>query len=109
MEQERKRDDLMVDVRVVAKYAASDSVVALHVAATDGKPLPNWEPGAHVDFLLPNGLIRQYSLCGDPCNQSFWRFGILREPNSRGGSAFVHQTLKEGDALRLNGPRNRFP
>jgi ferredoxin-NADP reductase len=109
MAQEQKCDDPTINVTVVAKYPASDSVVALHLAATAGNQLPNWEPGAHVDFVLPNGLTRQYSLCGDPDERSYWRFGVLGEQNSRGGSAFVHQALREGDTLRLNGPRNRFP
>jgi hypothetical protein len=31
-------------------------------APIDGQPLPPYEPGAHIDLHLPNGLIRQYSL-----------------------------------------------
>src|SRR5262249_32689690 len=91
------------------KYRASDTVVALHVARADGTLLPPWEPGAHVDFLLPNGLIRQYSLCGDPAERKVWRFGVLREEAGRGGSAFVHAELNKHAELRLKGPRDRFP
>ena len=49
--------------RVVAH---DQDVVALTLAAADGKPLPRWFPGAHIDIHLPSGRVRQYSLCGDP-------------------------------------------
>ena len=36
----------------------------------EGWPLPRFNPGAHLDVYLQSGLIRQYSLCGDPKNVS---------------------------------------
>jgi ferredoxin-NADP reductase len=104
-----KAQEVEIQARVKDKYWASDTVVALEMSAVDGGPLPRWDPGAHVDFMLPNGLIRQYSLCGNPEDNSHWRFGVLREENSRGGSAYIHSELKRHDVLRLNGPRNTFP
>ena len=53
----------MADRDVVAH---DQDVIALTFAAADGKPLPRWHPGAHIDVHLPSGLVRQYSLCGDP-------------------------------------------
>lgn len=29
-----------------------------------GVKLPDWTPGTHIDLLLDNGMVRQYSLCG---------------------------------------------
>jgi ferredoxin-NADP reductase len=104
-----KAQELEIRARIKDKYWASDTVVVLEMSAVDGGPLPRWDPGAHVDFMLPNGLIRQYSLCGNPKDSALWRFGILREENSRGGSAYIHSELKKHDVLRLNGPRNTFP
>jgi ferredoxin-NADP reductase len=34
---------------------------------------------------------------------------VLREPQGRGGSAYVHDHLREGTAVRVRGPRNNFP
>jgi ferredoxin-NADP reductase len=34
---------------------------------------------------------------------------VLREPNGRGGSAFVHDRLQRGAAVRVRGPGNNFP
>ena len=57
--------------------------------------LPPWEPGAHVDLILDSAPTRQYSLCGDPTDRHEYRLGILRDPNGRGGSLYVHDRLSE--------------
>ncbi len=60
------------------------------------------------DLVLGPDLERQYSLCGDPTDLSSWRLGVLREPESRGGSAHVHERLAVGDQVVCRGPRNNF-
>ena len=99
---------LEIDVVVERVTRESTGVVSLTLVAADGAPLPQWHPGAHIDLVLPGGLLRQYSLCGRPDEPS-WRVGILRDPAGRGGSAYVHQVLREGDVLLARGPRNNFP
>ena len=96
------------DVRVAAKEAVADGVVALTLRELDGQPLPRWEPGAHVDLILGEAATRQYSLSGDPDDQHTWRLGILRDPNGSGGSLYVHDRLQAGDLVRIRGPRNNF-
>ena len=93
---------------VLQKTMASSSVAELVLGAVDGSELPAWKPGAHVDFLLPNGLTRQYSLCGRIEERKRWRFGVLREEKSRGGSAYIHDSLRLDDVIRVRGPRNNF-
>jgi ferredoxin-NADP reductase len=85
----------------------AEGVLSVELAAPDGGHLPAWEPGAHLDVGLGT-VSRQYSLCGDPADRSRYRVGVLREPASRGGSAFVHATLRPGDLLEVAGPRNHF-
>ena len=60
-------------------------------------------------MILDDGLTRQYSLCGDPRDLGVWRVGVLLDPDSRGGSQFVHENLVEGASVRVRGPRNHFP
>jgi ferredoxin-NADP reductase len=96
-------------LEVTARRTLADGVIGLTLAAADGAPLPAWEPGAHVDLLLRPGLVRQYSLCGDPADRRSWRIAVLREPAGRGGSAHVHDELGVGEPVRVAGPRNRFP
>ncbi|MFG2028602.1 PDR/VanB family oxidoreductase [Streptomyces sp. NPDC048825] len=94
---------------VATRTHVADGVVSLTLRRPDGGPLPSWTPGAHIDLLLDGGLIRQYSLCGDPAEPDAWRIAVLREPKGRGGSAYVHDHLPEGTAVRVRGPRNNFP
>ena len=84
-----------VDLRleVARRETVADGVVALDLRDPSGADLPAWTPGAHVDLELTPDLVRQYSLCGDPADRSVWRIGVLREPQSRGGSALVHESL----------------
>ena len=87
----------------------ADGVVVLDLAHPQNEELPRWEPGAHIDLILDDGLTRQYSLCGDPRDSGVWRVGVLLDPNSRGGSRYVHENLDEGANVRVRGPRNHFP
>ncbi|MFE9630529.1 PDR/VanB family oxidoreductase [Streptomyces sp. NPDC006463] len=70
--------------------------------------LPAWTPGAHVDVTLPSGLVRQYSLCGDPADSGTYRIAIRLVEDGRGGSREAHAQLVEGAELELRPPRNRF-
>ena len=99
--------DDFFDVEVTRIERASDSVAALRLEHLRGEALPAWEAGAHVDVLLPNGLLRQYSLCSRP-EDGFWRLGVLREPAGRGGSAWIHDELVPGTKVQVRGPRNNF-
>lgn len=98
------------DVVVAEKVAVADDVVSLRLREVGGHPLPEWEPGAHIDLVMPSGLVRQYSLCGDPDDLGSWRIAVLREPadRSRGGSQYVHLSIDQGTNLRIRGPRNHF-
>ncbi|MBN9111700.1 MAG: cytochrome P450/oxidoreductase [Pseudonocardia sp.] len=98
--------DLRVEVTGVEKKA--DDVIALTMAAADGSPLPDWAPGSHVELHLPSGRIRQYSLCGHPESPT-WTVAVLRAEAGRGGSKEVHDVVRDGLALTVRGPRNRFP
>ncbi|MET0189772.1 MAG: PDR/VanB family oxidoreductase [Pseudonocardia sediminis] len=87
---------------------AADGVVTLTLARPDGATLPAWDPGAHVDVVLDNGITRQYSLCSDPHDLRTWRLGVLREPGGRGGSEYVFDKLHGGDTVEVGEPRNHF-
>jgi ferredoxin-NADP reductase len=85
----------------------SDGVLSLELSDPEGRRLPDWEPGAHIDLYLPD-VVRQYSLCGDPAERRAYRVAVLRELASRGGSRYVHDRLRIGDHLEVGGPRNHF-
>ncbi len=97
-----------VTLAVTGKQVVADGVLTLTLAHPDGTRLPDWTPGSHIDVVLPNGLTRQYSLCGDRWDAYSYRVGVLLEPESRGGSTYVHEVLQPGDLVGVGGPRNNF-
>ncbi|MFC9228912.1 PDR/VanB family oxidoreductase [Streptomyces decoyicus] len=86
----------------------AENAVSLVLRGTEG-PLAPWEPGAHIDMMLPNWLTRQYSLCGDPADRTSYRVAIRYERLSRGGSEYIHRFLRQGRTLDVSLPRNHFP
>jgi len=97
-----------LQVRVQRKSQEAEGIVALELVSADGRPLPGFGAGSHIDVNLPNGLVRQYSLCNSAAERHRYRIAVLREPSSRGGSAAVHDLVKEGDVLTISAPRNHF-
>ncbi|MEU0395606.1 PDR/VanB family oxidoreductase [Streptomyces sp. NPDC006208] len=85
----------------------AEGVLSVELTHPDGKPLPAWTPGAHIDVHV-GGRIRQYSLCGDPRSTAAYRIGVLDEPASRGGSRYVHTQLRPGQTVTVSEPRNHF-
>lgn len=102
--------DRQIRLRVTDRQvvAHDQDVVALSFGPADSVPLPRWHPGSHIDVHLPSGLIRQYSLCGDPEVQDSYRIAVRRIPDGGGGSVEAH-TLAVGDVITTSGPRNAFP
>ncbi|MGV9313489.1 PDR/VanB family oxidoreductase [Streptomyces sp. NPDC003691] len=100
-------------VVVAGRTVPAEGVVRLRLEPVPGGPaLPPWEPGAHIDLVLPSGRIRQYSLCGDPADRSGYTVAVRligASDGGRGGSREVHDVLTEGAEAGLRGPRNRFP
>lgn len=90
------------------KDAIADGVVRLTLWSPGGMPMPAWWPGAHIDLLLGNGMIRQYYLCGNPADHEVWQVAVAREPDGRGGAAWIHDHLHPGMEITARGPRNRF-
>lgn len=74
----------------------------------DGAELLPFTAGSHVDVFLPSGTVRQYSLCNDPSETARYLLGVLKDPNSRGGSVEMH-SIQEGASLVVSAPRNCFP
>jgi ferredoxin-NADP reductase len=96
-----------VRVKTISKIA--DDVVSVVLTRVTDDDMPEFNCGSHIDLILQPDLIRQYSLCGSPSDRRQWTIAVLREANGRGGSAYVHDTLRPGAELSITGPRNNFP
>ncbi|MFZ2178956.1 MAG: PDR/VanB family oxidoreductase [Rhodococcus sp. (in: high G+C Gram-positive bacteria)] len=98
-------------VRVARVSEEANDVRTLWFTRTDEQLFPAWDPGSHVDVVLPSGRTRQYSLNSDPDDLRTYRISVRRIDETSGGgggSAEVH-TLEVGQELTLKGPRNAFP
>jgi tetrachlorobenzoquinone reductase len=103
----------MEENSVIAVYVGACVIEAQTVRSFELRPvdaatqLPATTAGAHVDVLLPNGLVRQYSVT-NPGNRQCYRIAVHKDPNSRGGSSSLHDQIRVGDKLHIRGPRNNF-
>jgi tetrachlorobenzoquinone reductase len=95
-------------VQVADVCAQALDVMSLELRALGGGELPPFEPGAHLDVHLPNGLVRQYSLTNDWRERDRYVIGVARVAGSRGGSSFVHRSIRVGAQLTVSGPINNF-
>lgn len=96
------------ELRVIRVERPADDVLVVSLADPDDRPLPGWEPGAHLELRLGNGLLRHYSLCGDVDDRHEYRIAVLREPAGRGGSGWIHENLALDTRVTVTAIRNRF-
>ena len=99
----------MVALKVARIVDQTPRIRSVELAAADGGALPAFAAGAHIDVTLGNGEMRSYSLLNDPTETHRYVVAVLREADSRGGSTFVHDHLREGDTLASSPPINNFP
>ncbi|GAA0683408.1 cytochrome P450/oxidoreductase [Marinobacterium maritimum] len=85
----------------------ADNVIGITLKNQDGSDFPKWSPGAHIDLMVGE-FTRKYSLCGYNDTPNTLDVAVLREENGRGGSRYIHDTLKQGDTLKIKGPKNNF-
>ena len=102
-------DNPWLDVVIRNRTDEATGVIGLELTSGDAAPLPAYDAGAHVDVRVQSGLIRQYSLTGDPADKSKYRLGVLLDPKSRGGSTAIHNQFQTGGKIRIGRPRNNFP
>jgi ferredoxin-NADP reductase len=86
----------------------ADGILGFDFVLPNRSNLDPWVPGAHITLHLPEGMKRQYSLCGDPADRSQYSIAVLESPQSRGGSRYVHNNLKSGMNIEVSGPHNHF-
>ncbi len=100
-------------LRVEKIVAATPAIKVFDLVPAKGTALPSFTAGAHIDvgIKLPDGSRdkRSYSLLNSPAEAGRYRLGILRDADSSGGSAYMHDGVREGDELEVSEPKNHFP
>lgn len=99
----------MLSLKVARIEDATPRIKRIELIAADGAALPAFTAGAHLDLELGNGEARSYSLLNDPAQTHAYVIAVLREAAGRGGSAWIHEHLREGDILSSAPPANHFP
>jgi ferredoxin-NADP reductase len=96
-------------LRVQSMSDAALGIKRFTLTDADGRALPSFEPGAHIELGLPNDMRRQYSLSNDPGgDRTRYEIAVLREPNGRGGSKYLHDAVRVGETIESSAPRNNF-
>ncbi|RTL49557.1 MAG: oxidoreductase [Bradyrhizobiaceae bacterium] len=100
---------MIMKLQVAQARLTTPDVLHLRLVHPLRPNLPEWSAGAHVDLRLPDGRVRQYSLCGNPDDLSAYEIAVKRETNGRGGSIWAHDHLTEGATAHVSAPRNNLP
>lgn len=101
-------------LRVSRREPLCDGIVAFELRATDDRPLPAFDAGAHIDLHLPPARPgeaprrRSYSLCNPPDERDRYLIAVQHEHAGRGGSAWLHAQLQPGDRIDASTPSNLF-
>ncbi|MBC7803797.1 MAG: oxidoreductase [Candidatus Parcubacteria bacterium] len=99
----------LIEVRVERAAALAEGILSCELRPPAGGSLPAFAAGAHVDLYLPKGMVRSYSLVNPQQERHRYVIAVNRDAASRGGSAWLHGTLREGSLLSVGAPRNNFP
>src|SRR5271169_2402209 len=99
----------LIDARLTAITPVAKDTNLYTFRRVKGGPLPPYKPGAHIDLHLPNGMIRQFSLCAPNTDAESYVVGIKRDAASRGGSRYIYDEMKVGAEIKISAPRNNFP
>lgn len=98
-----------LNVKVVSKRQEATDIYSYELADSQGRTLPPFSAGAHLDVEVREGLVRQYSLCNHPSENHRYLIAVLLDPKTRGGSIAMHERIEEGDEINISEPKNHFP
>ena len=98
-----------IQVMVKSITHEASGICSIEFRSLDGKSLPAFTAGAHIDLDLGKGLVRSYSLVNPQDETHRYVIAVNKDRNSRGGSRYIHERLRVGDSLTLMPPANNFP
>lgn len=100
--------DKIIEVLVRSITYEADDVMSLDLRPVVRQPLPAFTAGSHIELQLRSGLVRHYSLANSQHERHRYCVAVQKEAAGRGGSRFIHETLRPGDVLSITPPRNNF-
>ncbi|QYB00238.1 PDR/VanB family oxidoreductase (plasmid) [Rhodococcus sp. USK10] len=101
------RAQLAVRVRDISD--AADGVKIVEFEAVDGHSLPPAIAGQYIDVTVAPGITRSYSLLDSSAESpKVYRIAVALVKQSRGGSRFVHESLRVGTCVDISSPSGNF-
>ncbi len=100
--------ETLIDVRVTRISYRGPDIHSFELRPAGGGALPVFTAGAHVELRLPGGLARPYSLHNRPGETDRYEIAVKLERSGRGGSRFLHETVRVGDVIAMSPPVNHF-
>lgn len=101
--------DMWADYRLAQKRKETPAVESFVFEAVHPRSSPEEAlPGTHVRLKLGGRLIRAYSVVGG--NQNRFTLGVaLDRDSSRGGSLYLHESIREGEVITISNFVATFP
>jgi vanillate monooxygenase ferredoxin subunit len=100
-----------LEVRIAAVRGEAQDIKAFTLESITAEPLPPFAPGARIEICgrtaAGEEAWRAYSITSDPGETRAYEIGVLRVGNG-GVSAWLHDTMRVGDTLKITPPRNDF-
>lgn len=96
------------ELRVRRISYEAENINSYELVLPEGGDLTPFTAGGHIDLHLRNGMIRSYSLVNDQNERHRYVIAVSKDASGRGGSGFVHDTIKAGDIVAVSAPRNNF-
>jgi len=96
------------EVRVKRISFEAENINSYELVLPGGGDLAPFTAGSHIDLHLQNGMVRSYSLVNDQNERHRYVIAVNEDASSRGGSSFVHHTIRAGDIITISAPRNNF-
>ncbi|MEU4242338.1 MOSC and FAD-binding oxidoreductase domain-containing protein [Actinoplanes sp. NPDC026619] len=93
-------------LRVTAVEAESTTITSIRLADPDGAPVPAALPGQFLTVRLRPGLVRSYSLSGQPGGTGY-RISVKQEAHGE-ASGYLHTHVRPGDLIDTAAPRGSF-
>ncbi|MEQ6201512.1 reductive dehalogenase [Sulfitobacter sp. HNIBRBA2951] len=101
-------DSPVIPAVISKAEAIADGITKYEFRAVDGRDLPAWSAGAHLDIVVAPEFLRQYSMSGDPADRSLYQIAVLKEDAGRGGSKLMHRIFDVGRRVFISRPINHF-
>lgn len=99
---------MTVELRIQSINWEAPEILSYDLRLPGGGELPPFTAGAHIDLMLPIGLVRSYSLVNPPSERHRYRVAVQKDRGSRGGSKWIHENFRAGQVITVDGPRNNF-